>query len=344
MGGLRKYMPITAATFIVGWLAIAGVPPFAGLLVEGRDPALRLRREPGALGPRPRHRAAHRLLHEPPGVPGLLRRGALAARPRTGHEPVEPHESPWLMTVPARGPGRPRRRRRLLNLPVHRRPPLPRALARAGARRQRGASSTSPPARRSASRSSPCWPRSSASPSPRASTSRSASSRSSPSPRRGLVLRQHHRRVRGRPRPAGLRGRRRPSTHEVVDGAVNGVAAVVRGGGRGLRVLQTGFVRSYALGVAVGVVGLLAYFLTRAASDERASSSPARRRTASPRSPLTAAIVAAVPRRARRRADPDGPRRAAPAGRPAVRHRHRRHHRSGCSPTSTPTTPASSSR
>jgi len=30
MGGLRKLMPITAATFIVGWLAIAGVPPFAG--------------------------------------------------------------------------------------------------------------------------------------------------------------------------------------------------------------------------------------------------------------------------------------------------------------------------
>jgi NADH-quinone oxidoreductase subunit L len=30
MGGLRKVMPITAATFIIGWLAIAGVPPFAG--------------------------------------------------------------------------------------------------------------------------------------------------------------------------------------------------------------------------------------------------------------------------------------------------------------------------
>jgi NADH-quinone oxidoreductase subunit L len=30
MGALRKLMPITAATFIVGWLAIAGVPPFAG--------------------------------------------------------------------------------------------------------------------------------------------------------------------------------------------------------------------------------------------------------------------------------------------------------------------------
>ncbi|MDQ1374595.1 MAG: NADH-quinone oxidoreductase subunit, partial [Actinomycetota bacterium] len=30
MGALRKYMPITSATFIVGWLAIAGVPPLAG--------------------------------------------------------------------------------------------------------------------------------------------------------------------------------------------------------------------------------------------------------------------------------------------------------------------------
>jgi NADH-quinone oxidoreductase subunit L len=30
MGALRKVMPITAATFIVAWLAIAGVPPFSG--------------------------------------------------------------------------------------------------------------------------------------------------------------------------------------------------------------------------------------------------------------------------------------------------------------------------
>ncbi len=38
MGALRKWMPITAGTFIVGWLAIAGIFPFVGLLVEGRDP------------------------------------------------------------------------------------------------------------------------------------------------------------------------------------------------------------------------------------------------------------------------------------------------------------------
>ena len=30
MGALRTVMPITAGTFIIGWLAIAGVPPFAG--------------------------------------------------------------------------------------------------------------------------------------------------------------------------------------------------------------------------------------------------------------------------------------------------------------------------
>jgi NADH-quinone oxidoreductase subunit L len=30
MGAVRRYMPITAVTFIIGWLAIAGVPPFAG--------------------------------------------------------------------------------------------------------------------------------------------------------------------------------------------------------------------------------------------------------------------------------------------------------------------------
>ncbi|NQY56687.1 MAG: NADH-quinone oxidoreductase subunit L [Ilumatobacteraceae bacterium] len=30
MGGLRKYMPVTAACYIIGYLAIAGVPPFSG--------------------------------------------------------------------------------------------------------------------------------------------------------------------------------------------------------------------------------------------------------------------------------------------------------------------------
>lgn len=49
----------------------------------------------------------------------------------------------------------------------------------------------------------------------------------------------------------------------VIDGAVNGIAKAVGAGGRLLRTTQTGFVRSYALGVTAGVVVLLAYFVTR---------------------------------------------------------------------------------
>jgi NADH-quinone oxidoreductase subunit L len=49
----------------------------------------------------------------------------------------------------------------------------------------------------------------------------------------------------------------------VIDGGVNGIATVVRTSGRGLRQLQSGFVRNYALGVSAGVVLVLGYFLTR---------------------------------------------------------------------------------
>ena len=94
MGGLRKFMPITAATFIVGWLAIAGVPPFAGLLVEGRHPSVRLGKRrfrcEGALGNRARDRTAHRLLHEPPGLHGVLRRAALERGALTGRRGGHP--------------------------------------------------------------------------------------------------------------------------------------------------------------------------------------------------------------------------------------------------------------
>jgi NADH-quinone oxidoreductase subunit L len=49
----------------------------------------------------------------------------------------------------------------------------------------------------------------------------------------------------------------------VIDGAVNGVARLARGAGGGLRKIQTGFVRQYALGIVIGAVALLAYMLTR---------------------------------------------------------------------------------
>ncbi|MDQ3978582.1 MAG: NADH-quinone oxidoreductase subunit L [Actinomycetota bacterium] len=51
--------------------------------------------------------------------------------------------------------------------------------------------------------------------------------------------------------------------NRVIDGAVNGVATLVRAGGGRLRTVQSGFVRSYALAVAVGAVGILAWVVAR---------------------------------------------------------------------------------
>jgi NADH-quinone oxidoreductase subunit L len=48
-----------------------------------------------------------------------------------------------------------------------------------------------------------------------------------------------------------------------IDGAVNGIATAARTGSAGLRRLQTGLVRNYALGIAVGTVLLLVYVATR---------------------------------------------------------------------------------
>jgi NADH-quinone oxidoreductase subunit L len=64
-------------------------------------------------------------------------------------------------------------------------------------------------------------------------------------------------------RPALAIGRFADRTFErlVVDGLVNGTEDVVGGGGRVVRVVQSGFVRSYALLLVVGFAGLALYFL-----------------------------------------------------------------------------------
>jgi NADH-quinone oxidoreductase subunit L len=52
---------------------------------------------------------------------------------------------------------------------------------------------------------------------------------------------------------------------KVIDGAVNGVGWVVRETGLGFRKLQTGLVRNYALGIVLGTAALFAYLLIWAA-------------------------------------------------------------------------------
>ncbi len=50
---------------------------------------------------------------------------------------------------------------------------------------------------------------------------------------------------------------------KVIDGAVNGIGRTVREGGVGLRRAQTGLVRNYALGIAAGAVLLIVFMVTR---------------------------------------------------------------------------------
>ena len=110
MGALRVLMPITAGTFIIGWLAIAGVPPFAGfwskdeilLFAYDKSPVLYVLGLLTALltayymtrqvimvffGTARWHDA-----HEEHGAHGDLVPGA--------HDALEPHESPAVMVAP----------------------------------------------------------------------------------------------------------------------------------------------------------------------------------------------------------------------------------------------------
>jgi NADH-quinone oxidoreductase subunit L len=48
MGGLRRAMPVTAATWIVGWLAMAGLPPLSGFFAK--DQVVAAARQSGRIG------------------------------------------------------------------------------------------------------------------------------------------------------------------------------------------------------------------------------------------------------------------------------------------------------
>jgi NADH-quinone oxidoreductase subunit L len=299
MGGLRRFMPVTAATFIVGWLAIAGVPPFAGfwskdeilLFAYDKSPVL------WALGlvtalltafymsrqvfmvffGEERWRHAEPPASEAEASAAAVEDGAdpepaaeaepapadaHAADDQAGHDHPEPHESPWTMLLPLVvlaglaivGGG--------LNLPFtgdlhlleHWLEPVLFGNERhldvaTGTKVGLAAIATAAALLGIAlgaavylkRRIKPVEPQLLAD---------------------GWKYDDAISAFVGGPGRAGFEG---AATFDrtVVDGAVNGVAALVRRGGSGLRHLQSGYVRSYALGVAVGVVGLLAYFLSR---------------------------------------------------------------------------------
>ena len=96
MGGLRLLMPITAGTFIVGWLAIAGVPPFAGFWSKDDILLSAFEKSPvlWVLGLATALLTAYYMTR----LFVLTFQGTERFRESThGHDP---HESPWVMTLP----------------------------------------------------------------------------------------------------------------------------------------------------------------------------------------------------------------------------------------------------
>ena len=279
MGALRRWMPITAATFIVGWLAIAGIPPFAGfwskdeILVAAWDTNKVLWGIGAVTALLTAYYMTRQVMlvfyggerwREQPEAdePELTEPEPVAAGHHGG---VEPHESPGTMVLPlvvlavlsAVAGG--------LNLPFdHDIALLDRWLHPVfgdnlhevdldGAGKVVLALVATGLAITGLVAGISLW--------------RRQADRDDLEPeilREGWRVNDAYAALVDRPVRALADWSAYVVDRRVVDGAVNGVAAAVRSGGANLRRLQTGYVRNYALGIAGGTVAVLAWFLVRA--------------------------------------------------------------------------------
>ena len=81
MGGLKKHLPITFWTFLMGTIAIAGVPPLAGFFSKDEILWKTFARRPHrAVGRGDDHRAPHGDLHVPPALHDVLWRAEVGSR------------------------------------------------------------------------------------------------------------------------------------------------------------------------------------------------------------------------------------------------------------------------
>jgi NADH-quinone oxidoreductase subunit L len=299
MGGLRKWMPITFITFLVGWLAISGIPPFAGFWSKDEVLAAAWHKSPTlwAIGfvvagltayymtrqvalvwfGKPRwqeeaHPAEAAAIPETAHAESVATAGAdhgsPAAAGHGGHdEGGDPHESPWTMTLPLIVLGLGGALAGLFDLPYWHLDLLNRWLE-------------------------PVLPFTIA-PDPHVDSSVKVALaaattvlcllgmvvafipwlRSAEHPALEPALLEHAwyydaavSAFVGGPGEAAADFTAYQVDKGVIDGAVNGVAGLTAFAGRNLRKLQSGYVRNYALGIAGGAAAILLYVALRAGS------------------------------------------------------------------------------
>ena len=298
MGGLRKWMPITAATFAVGWLAISGIPPFSGFwskddilagawvfhgglgkvlwavgfLTAGLT-AYYMSRQVALVfaggerwrdSPSP-EQAAGGEITEPEPVASAAPHDENESHAHAGaSDHALPHESPWQMWLPLVALAGLAIAGGVLNLPYRPFNLMDKWLEPVvGAASNAAHISHAGKAISAVATTVLCLVGIAAGlriweRSPR-------HDRLEPS-----ILRQAWRvdwlyaRIIERPGAALSTFSANIIDRRIIDGAVNGAGLVVRGGGSQLRKLQTGYVRNYALGIAAGTVAILAYVVLRA--------------------------------------------------------------------------------
>jgi NADH-quinone oxidoreductase subunit L len=284
MGALRKLMPITSATFIVGWLAIAGVPPFSGFwskddillaafeknkllwfigLVTALMTAYYMSRqvflvffggERWAKADAKTPAEAEAIPDHEPAAAGAHGAGAHGSG---AHGDFAPHESPPTMAYPlivlaflAAVAG-------ILKSPLERwlEPVLahPHEFATGSGTKLGLIGLTTAGALAGVAIAYAIWLK-----------GRVDESAMEPEIlRRAWYVDPLYQKVIEAPGRALANFSAFVIDAKVIDGTVNGVGTLVRAGGSRLRTVQSGFVRNYALAVAVGAVAILAYAVAR---------------------------------------------------------------------------------
>jgi NADH-quinone oxidoreductase subunit L len=277
MGALRKWMPITSATFIIGWLAIAGVPPFSGFwskddillgaweknrllwligLVTALMTAYYMSRQvflvfyggerwkqadarsEGEAGAEPEHEPA-------------------AADAHGAHGDFKPHESPPTMAFPLIVLAGLAATAGILKSPLeHWLEPVlahPHHFTSPSGTKLGLIAVTTIAALAGLGLAYAIWLR-----------RRVKESAMEPQVlRKAWYVDELYQKIVEAPGRALANFSAFVVDAKIIDGTVNGVGALVRAGGSRLRTVQSGFVRSYALAVAVGAVAILAYAVAR---------------------------------------------------------------------------------